>query len=116
MSDADKQSELASYVSGKEQDVRVLDAVFGDVRETMQQKAAQMAKRELNDEQRAALRKVVLLQVQLWNAGSAAEELLDVDVQTSGDSLDHLCVGLKDEADVENLSDEELMFLLADDE
>ena len=43
---------------------------------------------KLNAEQRAALIRIVQLQIDLWEAGSDAEELFDCDITTRSEDLD----------------------------
>lgn len=49
---------------------------------------------KLTEEQAHALKCVVAAKLRLWQASQDAEELLGSDIDTSGESLDALCVGM----------------------
>lgn len=73
--------------------------------------------RTLTDGQRKALKNVVAAKLRLWDLSTAAEEDLECDIDTDGNALSSLCAGLDSEADIEDVTDAELLtaFGLEDD-
>lgn len=57
----------------------------------------------------AALRQVIKLKLSLWDASSAAEELLGCDIDTNGRGLENICVGLPTPEDADDVSEEDLI-------
>lgn len=71
---------------------------------------------KLTNEQRKALREVVNAKLRLWDAASAAENLFPgAVINTCGDALENICVGLDTIEDVvAKVTDKDLLGLLDD--
>lgn len=66
---------------------------------------------KLNDDQKAALQRVVAAKIALWDASLIAERFLgeDREIDTGSEKLDYLCSNLGDPASAFTVSEETLI-------
>lgn len=59
----------------------------------------------------AHLRDILRFRLKCWDAGNAAEEILDVDVDTTSDNIDSFLTGMDDADAVDGIDEDELFAL-----
>lgn len=63
-----------------------------------------MAEKPTTEQKRKAMQSLVKAKLRLWNAADRVEKLFNRDIDSNSESLENLCVGLSNQAEVSSVS------------